>query len=163
MDESNVPLGIFKTRLYPYILSIAFLGILSVICLQQWLIPSRNAESAYYSMLLFSASFIAILWALINDYSKLTIYQHKLIKESTFKRSTWDISFHNVEAATIKNRLYRIVSRKGAVSARREVSLKLLMKDGQKIEIDLGKYTDHEIILQVIQNTDLKMKGMFKD
>lgn len=158
-----MPLGIFKTRLYPHLLAVALLGLLSAISLQQWLLPGRNPQSAYYSLVLFGGCFIVFLWQLINGYTRLIIYKHKLIKQVVFKGSSYEILFCNVEAATIKNRLYRVVSRKGAESIRREVSMKLLMKDAQKIEFDLSQYPDHEVILNTIQRTDLEQMQMLKD
>ncbi|HLP49791.1 MAG TPA: hypothetical protein VK154_02845 [Chitinophagales bacterium] len=148
-------LAVFKTRFYPYLFAIAFLGFFAFVCLKQLASKDAYAKSSQYFLFFFMASLIFFVGAVLVSYTSLTIYNDRLILERIFTGTRDEILFDEVESVSTKNLFYRGLNSKFGEATRHEAMLYFLMKDNQKLEIDLSSYPELEKLLTVLKETEL--------
>lgn len=151
--------AVFKTRFYPYLFVIVFLGFLSVVCLNMWISHDTNSKYAQYYLLIFAGSLIFFVMLLIANYTSLTIYYDRLVMERIFTGTRDEIIFAEVESATIKNLMYSGVDEGNRENSEHVATLNLWMKDGQELEVNLNEYNDLETIISTIKATELWTKN----
>lgn len=137
----------YKTRVYPFLFALSFLGFGIGVAIYQSFIPDEKQDAAIYLALLFGGFWILLAATFANGYRRFTIYNDRFVIGPILYSDDEEIRFAdiarwNVSKTVTINPSLRAEAHEGS----RTSILTIQLKDGSVRNINMDEFVNWEEI-----------------